>query len=298
MRSVPRLESVVVADDLTDGSVVAFQRAASLPLASRAELHLVHVVDARLAADMAQRAMGAARRALQERAAAATALVRTVSPASEVSVATHVRHGTAFVEIIRQARALGAGLIVLGRHRRRRIRDAIIGATAERIVRKGNVPVLLAAGEHTGPYRRVLAAVDLGDASRSVVELAASLAPSGCGLTLVHAYDVAFEATLGAATLADALRLREQEATVAGETLRELMAPLGVVCRLVLRRGDPPVTLLREAARERADLLVAGTHARSGVAHALLGSVAEWLVRAAPCDVAVTRPARFTFELP
>jgi nucleotide-binding universal stress UspA family protein len=43
---------------------------------------------------------------------------------------------------------------------------------------------------------------------------------------------------------------------------------------------------------------VLGTHARSGLSHALLGSVAEWLARAAPCDVAVTRAERFTFEFP
>jgi nucleotide-binding universal stress UspA family protein len=56
--------------------------------------------------------------------------------------------------------------------------------------------------------------------------------------------------------------------------------------------------VLEQAVRERADLLVVGTHARAGVTHALVGSVAEWLVRSAPCDVAVTRPARFTFQPP
>jgi nucleotide-binding universal stress UspA family protein len=43
---------------------------------------------------------------------------------------------------------------------------------------------------------------------------------------------------------------------------------------------------------------VVGTHGRTGLSHALLGSVAERVLTAAPCDVAVARPARFTFRLP
>jgi nucleotide-binding universal stress UspA family protein len=42
--------------------------------------------------------------------------------------------------------------------------------------------------------------------------------------------------------------------------------------------------------RRRSDLIAVGTHGRTGVAHALLGSVAEWVVRCAPCDVLVARP--------
>jgi nucleotide-binding universal stress UspA family protein len=39
-------------------------------------------------------------------------------------------------------------------------------------------------------------------------------------------------------------------------------------------------------------------HVRSGLAHALVGSVAEWVIASAPCDVLVARPRSFTFELP
>jgi nucleotide-binding universal stress UspA family protein len=54
----------------------------------------------------------------------------------------------------------------------------------------------------------------------------------------------------------------------------------------------------QEAARRRADLIVLGTHERSGVSHALIGSVAEFVVTEATCDVAITRPMRYSFELP
>jgi nucleotide-binding universal stress UspA family protein len=301
MSSVSTLKCLLVADDLTDGGSAAIHRAASLPFAARAELHLLHVVETALGAargEASRQAADTALRALEARAAAASALVREVSPGHQLSVATHVRHGQPFVEIIREARAVGADLVVVGRHRRRRVADAWIGSTAEREVRKGDVPVLVTSGQEGPPYERVVAAVDLGDASRAVVELAAALAPPRCGLTMVHAYGVAFEGELGPATRAELGNAREREAQRAAEPLRELTASLGLDYRLVVRRGDPRVAVAREVLRQRANLLVTGTHARSGVAHALLGSVAEWLVRAAPCDVAVTRPAHFTFELP
>jgi nucleotide-binding universal stress UspA family protein len=56
--------------------------------------------------------------------------------------------------------------------------------------------------------------------------------------------------------------------------------------------------MLAEAVGRRADLIAVGTHGRSGIAHALIGSVAEWVIQTAACDVLVARPARVSFELP
>jgi nucleotide-binding universal stress UspA family protein len=67
---------------------------------------------------------------------------------------------------------------------------------------------------------------------------------------------------------------------------------------VALRPGDARSVILREVIRQRADLLALGTHARSGLSHALIGSVAEWVVAMAPCDVLVARPQKFTFKLP
>jgi nucleotide-binding universal stress UspA family protein len=58
------------------------------------------------------------------------------------------------------------------------------------------------------------------------------------------------------------------------------------------------VELIRAARSARADLLVVGTHGRTGLRHALLGSVAEKVVRKAPCPVLVVRPPEQGFELP
>jgi universal stress protein A len=53
--------------------------------------------------------------------------------------------------------------------------------------------------------------------------------------------------------------------------------------------GDPRQEILHHAARQRVDLIVMGTHGRGGAAHLLLGSVAERVVRTAPCPVLTVR---------
>ena len=56
-----------------------------------------------------------------------------------------------------------------------------------------------------------------------------------------------------------------------------------------LRRGDPRTAIVDEANERKADLIVIGSHGRTGVRRWLLGSVAEHIVRHAPCSVEVCR---------
>jgi len=62
--------------------------------------------------------------------------------------------------------------------------------------------------------------------------------------------------------------------------------------------GTPFVEIVRYARDQNADLIVMGTHGRSGLSHALLGSVAEKVVRKAPCPVLTVRPEGQQFIMP
>lgn len=63
----------------------------------------------------------------------------------------------------------------------------------------------------------------------------------------------------------------------------------GLQARVVLRVGDPDREVVTLATDERADLVVMGTHGRGGIDRALLGSVADRVVRTAPCPVLTVR---------
>jgi len=65
-----------------------------------------------------------------------------------------------------------------------------------------------------------------------------------------------------------------------------------------VRHGTPFLEIIRYAKEHDVDLIVMGTHGRSGLAHVLLGSVAEKVVRKAPCPVLTVRHADHSFEMP
>jgi nucleotide-binding universal stress UspA family protein len=68
--------------------------------------------------------------------------------------------------------------------------------------------------------------------------------------------------------------------------------------RMVFRVGAPFVEIIRYAREENLDLIVMGTHGRGLIAHLLMGSVAERVVRKAPCPVLTVRHPEHEFVLP
>lgn len=87
----------------------------------------------------------------------------------------------------------------------------------------------------------------------------------------------------------------------ARETLDQWYIPAFSEAKGVVRAislGTPFVEIVRYARNQNIDLIVMGTHGRSGVAHALIGSVTERVVRKAPCPVLTVRPEGHQFVMP
>jgi universal stress protein A len=86
---------------------------------------------------------------------------------------------------------------------------------------------------------------------------------------------------------AEAERIRQQ--------VSEAGRQAGVACEFQCLTGRPAEVILRVAQEKALDLIVMGTHGRSGLRHAVLGSVAEKTVQRAPCPVLVVRQAEHEF---
>jgi universal stress protein A len=91
----------------------------------------------------------------------------------------------------------------------------------------------------------------------------------------------------GKTTLAQFVRTR------AGKQLEDLLSDIkrraSVNARARLEAGDPTEGILKIAASGQKDLIVMGTHGRTGLSHLVMGSVAEKVVRRAPCPVLTIR---------
>jgi len=288
--------TVLVPTDFTEGSRAAIDRAIALPLAQGARVEILHVLPESIPAKARAKVEAGAREAL------ADAVARTCANATtggELAVTSELVRGEAYVEIIRHARSSGADLIVIGRRGRRPVRDLFIGATATRVVRMGDAPVLVVKGAAAKLYRRPLVATDLGDTSRHTLELGLRIVGSRATVRVVHAFHVPFESFM-APTRAALGEVRKPFREKALAQLDALVAPYEDQARWrkIVRAGDARSIVLNEAVRGHADVIAIGTHGRSGLSRALIGSVAEDVIANAPCDVLVARPVRFSFALP
>lgn len=289
---------VVVPTDFSTHARRAIERMARLPLAASCRLHVVHVLPAGASAELKANAAQVLDQLVARIAGRKTRTRR------KRRVVGRLLEGQPHVEIIRYARSVDAELLVVGRKGAGRALRNALGTTVARIVQQAEIPVLIAGVRSPGgPYKRPLVAVEIDPTVRRIIQLVQKVVGAGRlkSLDLVHAYHVPFEGFLESG-MSGHVSLHEQQvrenAEQAVAILLESLRDLNVKYNLRLVKGDARTAIFTEARRRRADLIALGTHGRSGIAHAMLGSVAEWVVSSVTQDVLIARPVRFTFRLP
>jgi nucleotide-binding universal stress UspA family protein len=142
--------------------------------------------------------------------------------------------------------------------------------------------------------RVVVAAVDTSPAARRVISVAGRFARAFPGAAL-HVLHVARSTRLDHARVG----VPHVSSSAAIEDAKEYLAYYVRLARSQCRNpvighflsGDPTAEILRSCEELKADLLVVATHDHAGFERLLLGSIAERLVRKAPCTVTVVRPS-------
>lgn len=143
-------------------------------------------------------------------------------------------------------------------------------------------------------FTRILCPIDFSDTSRRALEYAVSFATwHRARLTVMHvapSFDPVVTASpqLGAPAQV-VFPVREED--VLGRLREEAAAAGFPKAEAVAETGDPSRAILEAALSRPADLIVVGTHGRSGVERTLLGSVAERVVHKAPCPVLTVPPS-------
>lgn len=280
------LGRILVATDLTASADRALDRVAMLARDSGAAVRLLHVIDSHLLPD-------AHVREKQREAERQLELdVSEVGFDTSLEVSVKVASGDADKAVVAEAAEMRADLIVLGLSRDASLRGVLRGTMIDLVVRRAHCPVLVVKTRARRPYASVAVAVDLAEPSRRALDLALHLFGTA-RFTILHA-DERVPATHSKGTKqAPATTERQhqiEDMIVARFAAAGAAGPGKPGGPDLLVAGGRAVTVLQEQVAQAApDLVVLGTHGRSGASNLFLGSVAETLLEILPCDVLVTR---------
>ncbi len=279
---------ILAATDFSTRSNRALRQAGLLAQQAAAQLHLLHVVDD----DQPEELVGMERREAERLLAEQ---IVSMPELADVACRSVVVTGDPFDGILRAAAELRADLIVMGSHRRHLLLDIFVGTTIERVIRKGAFPVLMVNNEAQRNYERVLAPLDLSDASAHALKAALSMGlVTGERTTLVHAFLPLAKGRMWS----DQASIDSYVASERRRAMDELAAFLvahGLSqggWSLRIDEGGPMEIISGAVADMRPDLLVMGTHARSAVLKALIGSVTEEALRSLNVDILAVPPPR------
>jgi universal stress protein A len=144
------------------------------------------------------------------------------------------------------------------------------------------------------PFHHVLVPVDFEESSREALDVAIDLALAfEARLTVFHAWEIpTYAYTSMSYVPVDFWTPLEAAATQDLATTLALVRTRVPGAGSILAKGAPATEILGAVAQSKADLVVMGTHGRQGLGHALLGSVAEKVVRASPVPVLTIRCKR------
>jgi universal stress protein A len=150
--------------------------------------------------------------------------------------------------------------------------------------------------------KRILLPTDFSAYSATATKYACELATKfDAELHLLHTLEVHLSST---PTFGMGLALPKylhESREAAEKALAGVLDPQWAVGRKVVQavvEGSPKVEIIRYARTQQIDVIVLATHGRSGLAHVIIGSVAEGVVRTAPCPVLTVRPEGHQFVMP
>jgi len=286
---MPLRGPVLISTDLSTASDEALRQGARLAAELASPLFVCHVVpelipDGSVFTEFRRANLKVADSVLAQARMAVDQQLNTVLGSNTSAIDVILDSGTPHVGLLRQAEATDAGVVV-----------AAPGSVALEVGRHAGAAVLIARKSPHGP---VIAATDFSDVSFVALRAAAAEARRRASpLHLLHASDVGLFA-LGHAGAAMPYLLTTPPITLEGldtlhalakHRLEETAAEMKLSARTAVIAGPAADVIVEYAETINAELIVVGTHGRSGLARLTLGSTASSVLESAPCSVLIVR---------
>lgn len=283
---------ILLATDLSARSDRALERAVWLAQQWQAQLFIMHVVERSYPndADLTD-PLPSWRRGPDPLSVARTNVVADLQDVAGKATIL-IEEGDPAESIVRAAEQQDCQLIVIGVARNELLGQFSLGRTVDRLIRGSRIPLLIVKKRARQPYRHIVVATDFSESSRHALDAAASLFPEQ-GLTVFHAYDAPLSGRMVEPTAhrREFRKIVEQDCEAFLEDYRSSKGR-GRQTQVLIEHGAPSHLLQDYVSDRAADLVVAGTHGRSALFEAVIGSVAKRILDEVPCDILLIREPR------
>ncbi len=202
-------------------------------------------------------------------------------------IKTVCEEGEPYERIVDLADAENCDVIVMGRRGLRRLERALVGSVTARVIGHTQRDVLVVPREAQLKWGKILVATDGSRYSAAATEKAISFAKSyGGSLLVVSVVDVPSEFYAEAPKAVEDMIKKAKEYTSAVKKQAEVA---GVKAETYVGEAEPDAAILNLAAEQKADMIVMGSHGRTGLRRLLMGSITEKVIGNATCPVLVAK---------
>ncbi|MBZ0135948.1 MAG: universal stress protein [Planctomycetes bacterium] len=296
---ISKFKRIVVPTDFSDTAETAIKLASQLADHYACTLDLVNVVDATVYAyagypfaSLSKELMSGAEEALNK--------VKLTLTNGKLN--RYLLSGSPAREIADHAKRHKADLIVIGTHGHGAVARFFLGSVADRVVHESDCPVIVTKQpkgkikhpkKQTKPFTRILFPSDFSDTSKRALDQAVAFTEDmDAELFVLHVVDDSLISTH--VEEERTIILKELRKHALEELKNQLPAQLLENFETIgaVKRGEPGKAIAAYAETHHCDLIVMGTHGRGGIERALIGSVADKVVRRAKCPVYLVRPPK------
>jgi len=210
-----------------------------------------------------------------------------IAKAEGATVVTNLEQGEPYERIIDVAESENCDLIVMGRRGLRRLERAFMGSVTARVIGHSRKDVLVVPRDTGIGLGKLLLATDGSIYSNAAMERAIDLAKSyGSALMAVSVVDVPPEFYAEAPNAFEDMVLKTKGNV---SDVKKKAEASGLQASTFVGEGDAYKVITDLAVKEKAEMLVMGSHGRTGLKRLLMGSVTEKVIGHAPCPVLVVK---------
>lgn len=210
-----------------------------------------------------------------------------LAKAEGASIKTVCEEGEPYERIIDIASAKKCDLIVMGRRGLKRLERVFVGSVTARVIGHSPVDVLVVPKDAAIGWQRILLATDGSKYSKAAAKRAIDFAKSyGGELKVISVVDVPTEFYAESPKTVEGL-VNEAKGYV--EAVSKQAEASGVKADAIVREGEIYRVITDIAKEQKADIIVTGSHGRTGLKRLLMGSVTEKIIGHTPCPVLVVK---------